>query len=78
MTSALDGVSGQRHAPAALYPMGKDRLYPLNRRLGGRQELAWIQRLDGKYFASPVNRTPVVNNNNKYVYRLRLTCLFCA
>jgi hypothetical protein len=23
-TSALDGVSGRRHAPAALYPRGKD------------------------------------------------------
>jgi hypothetical protein len=31
------GVSGQRHAPAALYPRGKDRRYPLDRRLGGPQ-----------------------------------------
>jgi hypothetical protein len=37
LTSALDGVSGQRHAPAALYPRGKDPLYPLDRRLGGPQ-----------------------------------------
>jgi hypothetical protein len=29
------GVSGQRHAPAAPYPRGKDRRYPLDRRLGG-------------------------------------------
>jgi hypothetical protein len=29
------GVSGQRHAPAALYPLGKNPRYPLNRRLGG-------------------------------------------
>jgi hypothetical protein len=28
------GVSGQRHAPAALYSRGKDTRYPLNRRLG--------------------------------------------
>ena len=34
-TSALDGVGGQRHAPAAL-PPGKTR-YPLYRRLGGLQ-----------------------------------------
>ena len=34
-TSALDGVGGQRHAPAAL-PPGKTR-YPLYRRLGGPQ-----------------------------------------
>jgi hypothetical protein len=31
------GVSGQRHAPAALYPRGKDPWYPLYRRLGGPQ-----------------------------------------
>ena len=34
-TSALDGVSGQRQAPAAL-PPGKT-LYPVYRRLGGLQ-----------------------------------------
>ena len=32
LTSALDGVGGQRHAPAALLP-GQTR-YPLYRRLG--------------------------------------------
>jgi hypothetical protein len=37
MTSALDGVSGQRHAPATLYPRVKDTLCPLYRRLGGPQ-----------------------------------------
>jgi hypothetical protein len=37
LTSALDSVSGQRHAPAALYPRGKDLRYPLYRRLGGPQ-----------------------------------------
>ena len=35
-TSALDGVGGQRHVPAAL-PPGKDTRYPLYRRLGGSQ-----------------------------------------
>ena len=35
LTSALDGVSGQRHAPVAL-PPGKTR-YPLYRRLSGPQ-----------------------------------------
>jgi len=35
LTSALDGLGGQRHAPAAL-PPGKTR-YPLYRRLGGPQ-----------------------------------------
>jgi hypothetical protein len=36
-TSALDGVSGQRHALAALYPQGKDPFYRLYRRLGEPQ-----------------------------------------
>jgi hypothetical protein len=31
------GFSGQRYAPAALYPRGKDPRYPLYRRLGGPQ-----------------------------------------
>jgi hypothetical protein len=35
VTSALEGVGGQHHAPAAL-PTGKTR-YPLYRRLGGPQ-----------------------------------------
>jgi hypothetical protein len=42
LTSALDGVGGQRYAPATLRP-GKTR-YPLYRRLGGpqgRSERVW-------------------------------------
>jgi hypothetical protein len=38
-TSALDGVSGQGHAPAALYPR-----CPLHRRLGGTQ--SWYGHRD--------------------------------
>jgi hypothetical protein len=41
LTSALDGVSGQLHSPAAL-PQGKSPLYPLDRRLGGPQ--SWSGR----------------------------------
>jgi hypothetical protein len=37
LTSALDGVSGQRHAPAALFPGERTPRYPLYRRLGGPQ-----------------------------------------
>jgi hypothetical protein len=36
-TSALDGASGQRHAPAALYSRGKDPWYQLYRSLSGPQ-----------------------------------------
>jgi hypothetical protein len=35
MTSALDGVSGQRHSSAAFYPRRKDLRHPLDRKLGG-------------------------------------------
>jgi hypothetical protein len=35
LTSALHGVSGQHHAPSALYTRGNDPRYPLYRRLDG-------------------------------------------
>jgi hypothetical protein len=34
LTSAIEGIIDQRHAPAALYRRGKDSRYPLDRRLG--------------------------------------------
>jgi hypothetical protein len=37
LTSAVDKVSGQSHAPATLYLRGNDSQYPLDRRLGGPQ-----------------------------------------
>jgi hypothetical protein len=47
------GVSGQHHAPAALYPRGKDTRYQLYRRLSGPQS---------RSSASVGNRTPVVQS----------------
>jgi len=54
LTSALDGLGGKRHAPAAL-PPGKSR-YPMYRKLGGNQgrygrvrkisSLTWIRSPD--------------------------------
>jgi hypothetical protein len=51
-------VSGQRHAPAVLYPQGKDLKYPLDRRVGGphngvkggldkegREKILWLCRV---------------------------------
>jgi hypothetical protein len=38
-TSALDGVSGQLHALATIYPLGKDLRYPFDRRLAVPQSL---------------------------------------
>jgi hypothetical protein len=52
LTSATDGVSGQRHAPAAV-PNGQE---------AGASELGWAQRLQQKLFASARDRTPVVQS----------------
>jgi hypothetical protein len=48
MTSALDGVSGQSHAPATLYPSGKGPPVPIGQRAGWVTELVWTQRLEEK------------------------------
>jgi hypothetical protein len=49
-------VSGQRHAPATLYPQ-----YPRDRRLGGwASEPVWTQTIEEKSFASDGDRTPTV------------------
>jgi hypothetical protein len=44
------GVSGQRHAPAALYPRGKDPPLPIVQRLGGPQSWSGHKRLEEKSF----------------------------
>jgi hypothetical protein len=49
-TSALDGVSGQRHAPAAFYPPGKDSLVPTVQEAGWTPEPDCTQRLQKKSF----------------------------
>jgi hypothetical protein len=40
LSSSLEGVAGQHHAPAGNYPQGKDLQYPLYRRLHGSQSLS--------------------------------------
>jgi hypothetical protein len=60
LTSALDWVIGQCHAPATLYPQGKG---PGARRIGGSVGLSWsTQRLREKFSASAEDRTPVVQS----------------
>jgi hypothetical protein len=54
------GVSFQRHAPAALYPQGKDPRYPLDRRVEWAPERVWTQGLEEKFPAPVGDRTPVV------------------
>jgi hypothetical protein len=56
------GVSGEHHAPAALYPRGRDPRYPLDRRLGGPQSRVWTQGLEEKSSVSVGDRTPVVQS----------------
>jgi hypothetical protein len=55
------GVSGQRHAPDALYP-GKGPPLSTGQEAGWASELIWTQRLEEKYFASAGDRTPVVQS----------------
>jgi hypothetical protein len=56
-TSALDGVSGQRHAPAALLPPGKGSLVPIGQEAGWAPEPVWTQRIEEKSFAPAGDRT---------------------
>jgi hypothetical protein len=55
MTSALDGVSGQPHAWAVLYPWGKDPPVPIAQEAGHAPEPVWTQRLEEKFF-SPITQ----------------------
>jgi hypothetical protein len=45
-TSALDGVSGQRHAPAALLPPGKGPPVPTGQEAGWAPEPVWTQTIE--------------------------------
>jgi hypothetical protein len=53
------GMSGQRHAPAALYPLERT---PGTHWAGWASELVWTQRIEEKSFASAGDRTPVVQS----------------
>jgi hypothetical protein len=55
-------VSGQHHAPAALYPQGKDLPLPIGQEAGWAPEPVWKQRLEEKSFVSVGDRTPVVQS----------------
>jgi hypothetical protein len=59
LTSALERMSGQRHALAALYPWGKNPQYPLYRRLGGPQS-----RSGHRGSASAGDRTSIARSSN--------------
>jgi hypothetical protein len=58
MFSQEGNLCVQRHAPAALYPVGKDPRYPMYRRLGGPQSRSG-QRLQEKSFRLCRGSNPV-------------------
>ena len=63
-TSALEGVGGQRHAPAAL-PSGKTR-YPLCRRLGGPQDRSGrMRKISPPPGSDPRTIQPVASPENR-------------
>jgi hypothetical protein len=63
LTPALVGVSGQRHALAALYPRVKDPKYPLDKRLGGPPQPVWKQTLQER--SSAGDRTPIARSSDR-------------
>jgi hypothetical protein len=44
------GLSGQRHAPASLFPWGKGPPVPIVQEAGWTPEPVWTQRLEEKPF----------------------------
>jgi hypothetical protein len=61
-TSALDGVSGQRHALVAIYPRGKDPQVPIAQEAGRDLEPVWTQRLEEKSLAYARDRTSIAQS----------------
>jgi hypothetical protein len=59
------GVSGQRHAPAALYPRDRS-LVPIGQDTGWDSEPVWTQRLEEKSFASAEDRNPIEQSAVKH------------
>jgi hypothetical protein len=53
------GVSGQRHAPAALLPPGKGPPVPIVQEAGWAPEPVWTQRIEEKSLDPAGDRTPI-------------------
>jgi hypothetical protein len=56
------GVSGQRHAPAALLPPGKGPPVPIVQEAGWAPEPVWTQRIEEKSFAPAGDRTSIAQS----------------
>jgi hypothetical protein len=61
LTTTLDGMSGQRHVPAALYPRKRTPV-PIEQEAEWASELVCTQRLEEKFFAPAWERIPVVQS----------------
>jgi hypothetical protein len=61
LTSAVDGVSGQRHSPAAFYLRERTPV-PTGMEAGWASEFVWTQRLEENPFVSAGYRTTVVQS----------------
>jgi hypothetical protein len=69
MTTALEGVRGQRRAPAALHPRGNTR-YPLYRRLGGSQgRSGQVRKISPPPGFDPRTIKPVASRYTDYATR---------
>jgi hypothetical protein len=53
------GVSGQCHALAALYPLGKEPSVPIVQEAWWTPELVWTHRLEEKSLASARDQTSI-------------------
>jgi hypothetical protein len=58
------GVSGQLHAPAALFAPGKGPPVPIVQETGWAPEPVWTQRLEEKSFAPAEDRTPFARSSS--------------
>jgi hypothetical protein len=58
------GVSGQRHARAAVLPPGKGPPVPIGQEAGWAPESVWTQRLEEKSFAPAGDRTPIARSSS--------------
>jgi hypothetical protein len=58
------GVSGQRHAPAAILPPGKGPPVPIVQEAGWAPEPVWAQRIEEKSFAPAGDRTPIARSSS--------------
>jgi hypothetical protein len=58
------GVSGQRHAPATLYPRGKNPRVPIGYEAGWAPEPVWTQGLEEKPSAPVGDRTSIAQSSS--------------